>query len=199
MYVRYALDHPNEARVVGVAEPRAFFRKRLAREHSIRPEHVAEDWRTLARLPQFADAVIIATQDALHEEPAIAFAQAGYDLLLEKPLAPNPEGCQRIVDAILASNAVFAVAHVLRYTPYTAHVKTVDFLTNTTTIPVDTHNLASSLMGHGGGDYGLMRRFVAAVAQREPGLILSGPRETHLTVFAAEQARREQRVIRVAI
>jgi hypothetical protein len=46
-----------------------------------------------------------------------------------------------------------------------------------------------------------MKSFIAAVAQRDRSLILSGPAETletHLTVFAAEQARRESRVVQVA-
>jgi predicted dehydrogenase len=84
----------------------------------------------------------------------------------------------------------------------------VDFLTDTTTtIPVEvpqpdasTAGQGGGLSGHGGGDYGLMRSFIAAVAQRDPSAIRSGPREsleTHLTVFAAEQARREQRVVQV--
>jgi len=58
------------------------------------------------------------------------------------------------------------------------------------------------LRGHGGGDYGLMQRFVAAVANRDPSGILSGPTEsleTHLTVFAAERARRENRVMQVSM
>ena len=51
----------------------------------------------------------------------------------------------------------------------------------------------SILGGHGGGDYGLMQSFVAAVANGDPGQILSGPDETlesHLMVFAAERARK---------
>ena len=58
----------------------------------------------------------------------------------------------------------------------------------------------SILGGHGGGDGGLMSAFIAAVAQNNPELILSGPDETlesHLMVFAAEQARREKRVVEV--
>ncbi len=54
--------------------------------------------------------------------------------------------------------------------------------------------------GHGGGDYALMKSFVAAVANRDPGIILSGPLEaleTHLTVFAAERARLEGSVMQV--
>lgn len=51
----------------------------------------------------------------------------------------------------------------------------------------------SILGGHGGGDYGLMQSFVAAVAHGDPNRILSGPDETlesHLMVFAAERARK---------
>ena len=60
---------------------------------------------------------------------------------------------------------------------------------------------ASEMLVHGDGDYLLMKRFVAAVAARDQSLVLSGPEETletHLTVFAAEQARRENRVVEVA-
>ncbi len=122
-YAKYASLHPTLARVVGVAEPRAFFRERMAQTHQIAPEHVAVDWRPLAELPRFADAVVIATPDAFHMEPALAFAQKGYDILLEKPLAPDPQSCQCIVDAALANRIIFAVGHVMRYTNYTQKLK----------------------------------------------------------------------------
>ncbi|MCB0145246.1 MAG: hypothetical protein KDE50_35520, partial [Caldilineaceae bacterium] len=57
---------------------------------------------------------------------------------------------------------------------------------------------ASIQGGHGGGDYGLMSAFVHAVAKNDPSGLLSGPDETlesHLMVFAAEQARRENKVV----
>ncbi len=123
IYAEYAIEHPELARVVGVAEPRAFFRARIAEKHHLSPEHAVTDWRQLAKRPKFADAVVIATADALHMEPAVAFAQKGYDILLEKPLAPDPESCQRIVDAALTNNIIFAVCHVLRYTTYTQQLK----------------------------------------------------------------------------
>lgn len=122
-YAAYATAHPDLARVVGVAEPRAFHRQRMAGEHGIAPEYVAADWRELAALPKFADAVVIATPDTLHAEPAIAFAERGYDILLEKPVAPDAASCQRIIDAALENGIIFAVCHVLRYTPYTQRLK----------------------------------------------------------------------------
>ena len=99
-YARHAGAHPERARVVGVADPRAFHRERLAQEHEVPPEQVYEDWTQAAAGARLADAVVIATPDALHVEPAEAFAAAGYHMLLEKPMAPTEEGCRRIVRAV---------------------------------------------------------------------------------------------------
>jgi len=122
-YARYAAQYPELAQVVGVAEPRPYYREKMAADHHIPPENVAADWQELARRDRFADAVIIATPDALHTAPAIAFAQKGYDLLLEKPMAPTPQECLRIVQAVEAGGGLFAVAHVMRYTRYTQKLK----------------------------------------------------------------------------
>ena len=62
-------------------------------------------------------------------------------------------------------------------------------------IIVDTYG---GMGHHGGGDYNLMASFVAAVANNDPTLILSGPEEsleTHQMVFAAEDARRNNCVV----
>jgi predicted dehydrogenase len=123
-YSRYTQAYPERARVVGLAEPRDHYRERLVREYEIAPERVFTDWRQAVELPKFADAVIITTQDAQHMEPAVAFAQKGYDILLEKPMAPDVESCRTIVETAEAvGDIIFAVCHVMRYTPYTKQVK----------------------------------------------------------------------------
>lgn len=51
---------------------------------------------------------------------------------------------------------------------------------------------------HGGGDIGLARAFIRAVAQDDQRELRVTPDEvlnSHLTVFAAEKARREGRVV----
>ncbi len=67
--------------------------------------------------------MVIATPDAEHVAPAVAFAEAGYHVLLEKPMAPTERECRRIAEAAAKSGVVFAVGHVLRYTPYTIAFK----------------------------------------------------------------------------
>ncbi|WP_327584689.1 Gfo/Idh/MocA family oxidoreductase [Nonomuraea sp. NBC_00507] len=115
-YARHAVG-TGRARVVAVADPLDSRRERFPKA-----THYA-DWRELAALPRQADAVIIATQDRDHVEPAVRFAELGYDILLEKPMAVSEDDCRAIVVAAERSGAVFAVCHVLRYTPYTRALK----------------------------------------------------------------------------
>ena len=122
-YADFAGLHPDRAAVVGVAEPRELARMRLATSHDINPDNIYTDWQQVVQREKFADAVVIATQDAMHLEPALAFAEKGYHILLEKPIAPTAEECVRIVKAVKANEVMLAVGHVLRYTPYTRALK----------------------------------------------------------------------------
>ncbi|MFI0443810.1 Gfo/Idh/MocA family protein [Actinomadura sp. 6N118] len=113
----------HSATVVAVAEPDPARRERFAAEHRIPPERVFADWRDLAAAGRLADGVIIATQDAEHAEPAIRFADLGYHILLEKPMATNEADAAAIVAAARRNGSTLAVCHVLRYTPYTAVIR----------------------------------------------------------------------------
>jgi len=94
-YATYAREHSDLAKVVGVAEPREFYRNDMAQTYDIAPENVFTVWRQAARRDKLADAVIVATQDAMHADPAVAFAAKGYHMLLEKPMAPTEPDRQR--------------------------------------------------------------------------------------------------------
>ncbi len=124
-YASRVLKLSEKAEIVGVAEPREEWRNRLVQKHDISSSNIVDDWRELISKPKFADAVIIATQDSRHREPAIAFACKGYHIMLEKPMAPNEESCRQIVSAVIDSDVIFAVCHVLRYTQYTQKIKEI--------------------------------------------------------------------------
>lgn len=113
----WALAHPDRARVVALAEPRDVRRERLAAAHGLPDCAAFASWRELAERGRVADAVLICTQDAMHVEPAMALAELGYHVLLEKPMATTEEGCRRIVAAVERAGVLLAVCHVLRYTP----------------------------------------------------------------------------------
>jgi predicted dehydrogenase len=124
-YFRFAQTHPDRLKIVGVAEPRPWNRSTMTSNYEIPPERTFTDWRQAADQPKMADAVIICTQDAMHTSPAVAFADRGYAMLLEKPMAPTAEECKSIISAVKRNNILFAVAHVMRYTNYTQHLKAV--------------------------------------------------------------------------
>jgi predicted dehydrogenase len=124
-YAEYAAAHPKLAKVVGVAEPRDHYRDWLVKRHGIPCANAFRDWRDMARVPRFADAVVIGTPDALHTGPAIAFARRGYHMLLEKPMAPTAGECRTIVREVKKARVILAVGHVMRYTAYTRALKRV--------------------------------------------------------------------------
>lgn len=107
------------AGVVAVAEPDQERRDSLAREHGIGAARCFNSWQELALEPRLADAVIVATQDAMHYSSVVAMIRQGYHVLLEKPMAASEEECDAIVDEAERAGVVLALCHVLRYTPYT--------------------------------------------------------------------------------
>ncbi|MHB9070780.1 MAG: Gfo/Idh/MocA family protein [Sedimentisphaerales bacterium] len=125
VYSNYIQEYPDEVKLVGVAEPREFYRNQFAKKHQIPSENVFADWRDLASRDKFADAVIIALQDSLHVEAAVSLAGKGYHILLEKPMATTEQGCRLIVDAVVKAKVIFSVCHVLRYTPYSQKLKSI--------------------------------------------------------------------------
>jgi predicted dehydrogenase len=125
VYAGYSANFPEKMKVVGVAEPRKVHRQKMAEKHQILQENIFYSWEDVTAKPKFADVVVIATQDNLHTEPAIAFANLGYDILLEKPMAPTEKECRKIVEAVEKNNVNMAVCHVLRYTNYTQALKKI--------------------------------------------------------------------------
>jgi predicted dehydrogenase len=123
VYAEFALAHPDKARIVGIAEPREHYRRKMTREHNINPEMVFDDWKDIVTKNRFADAAVVATPDALHVEPTVALANKGYHILLEKPMAPDEEGCRKITKVVMENNVILSVGHVLRYTKYTQKLK----------------------------------------------------------------------------
>eukprot|EP01138_Halocafeteria_seosinensis_P011419 gb/GECG01011663.1/.p1 GENE.gb/GECG01011663.1/~~gb/GECG01011663.1/.p1 ORF type:complete len:903 (+),score=99.73 gb/GECG01011663.1/:1-2709(+) len=124
-YSRYAIENPHLLKVTGVAEPRQFHRELMRRRHNLPEDRLFDDWKKLAHEPKLADAVCITTQDNMHVDPAVMFAEKGYHILLEKPMAGSAADCRRIVEAVKRNNVVLAIGHVLRYTPYVQKIKEI--------------------------------------------------------------------------
>lgn len=68
-------------------------------------------------------AVSICTTDDRHVAPAVAAANAGKHILVEKPLALTPRDCDTIIEASKANGVLLMVGQILRFDPryVTAH------------------------------------------------------------------------------
>ena len=124
-YARYAMEHPEELDIVGVAEPNPIRRETAQKRHNIPEDRLYVTWEDLAAQPKMADFAIVSTQDNMHYAPALALIDKGYHLLLEKPMAPTPEECKGITEAAEKKGVKVVVCHVLRFTPFWRAVKNI--------------------------------------------------------------------------
>jgi predicted dehydrogenase len=117
-YASYALLHPDEARFVAVAEPDPVRRTRFAEAHDLDDSDCYANWEEMMARGQFADGAIVTTQDQMHVAPTLAALQAGYDVLLEKPMAHTLTGCIEMVQTAERTGRILQICHVLRYSPF---------------------------------------------------------------------------------
>jgi predicted dehydrogenase len=115
-YAPYALEYPDELRFVAVAEPHPVRRERFARAHNIPPERQFNTWEELLAQGQIADVLFNMTQDQTHYPSTIAALKAGYDVLLEKPMATRLEHVVDLVQTAERLGRLLQICHVLRYT-----------------------------------------------------------------------------------
>ncbi len=118
VYGNYALQYPEQLKIVGVAEPIPARNLRYTRLHNIPDSNRFVTWEHVFNRPKFADAIIITTPDNLHYGPCIEALQKGYDVLLEKPISPSERECREILRLTEETGRIVAVCHVLRYAPY---------------------------------------------------------------------------------
>jgi predicted dehydrogenase len=86
----------------------------------IAPDRSYADFREMARAeaarPDGIDAVSVVTPNHMHAAPAVAFLEAGINVICDKPLAATPDQARAIEAAVRASSARFVLTH--NYTGY---------------------------------------------------------------------------------
>ncbi|MFP4154022.1 MAG: Gfo/Idh/MocA family protein [Alkalispirochaeta sp.] len=143
----HLLSMPHRGQVVAVTDPDPRRRELFGYIHGVPEERRYRDWRefftagagydTVTGPGQGApgstameegapgsqardvDAVLVSTMDRDHLEPAIAALEAGYHLLLEKPIVPTVDDLDRLESAWEAArefnDTIAGVVHPLRY------------------------------------------------------------------------------------
>ncbi|HSJ09199.1 MAG TPA: Gfo/Idh/MocA family oxidoreductase [Longimicrobiales bacterium] len=104
--------------VSAVVEPDELRRESFARRHGVRDEHAFATLDKLLAGPRCGDVAFICTPDVTHYTICAAVSRAGYDVLLEKPIATSLPDCLALLDVQQTWNNRIFVAHVLRYSPF---------------------------------------------------------------------------------
>ncbi|MFH1197938.1 MAG: Gfo/Idh/MocA family oxidoreductase [bacterium] len=125
VYAGYSKQFPDELKIIGVAEPIEFRRKRFAKEYEIPEDRQWTTWEDALGIAKFADVLIITTPDNLHYDPAMHGLILGYDLLLEKPISQSWDECEDIKKLAGQKNNIIGICHVLRYTAYFRKMKEI--------------------------------------------------------------------------
>lgn len=125
VYAAYSGEYKRALQIVGVSDLNPVRRQLMAETYGIPAEHQFGDWSEVFKVPRFADAVIIATPDNVHYEPCMKALAAGYDVLLEKPIAQTAKECTDILKQARKYGRIVGVCHVLRYAPYFRALKRV--------------------------------------------------------------------------
>ena len=77
---------------------------------------IFDDFNAMLGMPGL-EAVSICLPDRMHEAAAIAAAEAGKAILLEKPFAHDAATARRIVDAVETHGTRLMIGHILRFDP----------------------------------------------------------------------------------
>lgn len=94
--------------------------KRFAASHGVDRTLVFNTWQELHVASaetiktvgkRLADAVVVAVQDHMHVEVVLAFAEQGYHILCEKPMATSIDECMKIEAAVKKAGIIFGMGH----------------------------------------------------------------------------------------
>lgn len=125
VYSKHLLNMQDKYKLVAVAEPIESRRLAIKEAHNLPDEMCFADWESLFERGKIADVAIIATMDRYHYEPTMKAISLHYDIMLEKPVSPDPEECVNIEKHAIEQGVKVMVTHGLRYSVMYAVIKEI--------------------------------------------------------------------------
>ena len=122
-YANLSIHKPELLKIVGVADPDELRRRKAAEKFGVPDEGLYETAQEMAQVPQFADGVINGTMDLDHVPTALPLLEAGYDMLLEKPICPTRDELLTLLETTRRTGRTLMIGHVLRYAPFYVAIK----------------------------------------------------------------------------
>ncbi|MBQ8658045.1 MAG: Gfo/Idh/MocA family oxidoreductase [Clostridia bacterium] len=126
IYCNYALyTEGKELEIVAVVDPLKFTLDEAAEKYGVKEENRFSSIEEFVAKKIECDFVVNATMDEIHYETAMKLINAGYNLILEKPLTAKKAELLEIERAAKEKGVKILVCHVLRYTPFYRAIKKV--------------------------------------------------------------------------
>lgn len=122
-YARLPHHYPDlgvRPRLVAVADPVAAQAEDFAARHA--PERVHDDWAALLKDPE-VEAVSVTAPNAFHRDIAVAAAQAGRHLWIEKPVGLTADDARAVADAVRRAGVQATVGFNYRNVPAVARAR----------------------------------------------------------------------------
>ena len=125
IYADYSLKFPEQMKIIGVVEVNPYRLKTAQERYSLADNQVFANLDDFLATKTECDFVINATMDQMHYETAIKILQAGYNMMLEKPVTAKKAELLEIESLAKEKGVQVFVCHVLRYTPLYSRIKWV--------------------------------------------------------------------------
>lgn len=125
IYCDYALTCPDELEIVSVIDINPFKMNEAGDKYGINNGMRFLSLDEFIKANVECDFVVNATMDEMHYETAMKLIEAGYNLVLEKPITGNLSELLDIERAAREKGVKILVCHVLRYTPFYRGIKEI--------------------------------------------------------------------------
>lgn len=142
VYSDYSLQRPEELKIISVIDINEFRLKEVAEKYNVGSDMAFLNLDDFIKADIKCDFVIDATMDEMHYETAMKLINAGYNLILEKPITANYSELKDIENAAKDKGVSILVCHVLRYTPFYRTIKNLinqGEIGNITSIEMNEH------------------------------------------------------------
>lgn len=123
LYASYSVTHADELQIAGVVEPDDVRRKWTMDAYKLPPEHCYTSIEQLVAGPRIADVAFNGTMDHLHVATTLPLLEAGYDVLLEKPIGVSATEVRELQETANRLNRKVMICHELRYAPFYAEIR----------------------------------------------------------------------------
>lgn len=125
VYADYSLDEPEEFGVAAIVDPNEFKLQEAKARYGLSDERLFRSFEEFTKSGIACDFVINATMDQQHYDTAIEILNAGYHMLMEKPIVPEAGQLRDIERLANEKQLNVFVCHVLRYTPFYSTIKKI--------------------------------------------------------------------------